>query len=154
MVYKQNFLNTVFRFHFEISQDAVGLSKAIDFKTDCKTRTVKYRYRDSTLKGKETKWEERQSSKYQVTIERDIDLQRDVDVSVSVAWIYTNISPDTEANAVSTPLGRFVNNRKDQGAARSSISPWFGHLSRDYILKIHTEFKGLVFRTFPAVLYT
>lgn len=39
MIYKQTFfLNTVFRCHFEISQDAVSLSEALDLKTDCKNK--------------------------------------------------------------------------------------------------------------------
>lgn len=39
MIYKQTFfLNTVFGCHFEISQDAMSLSKTLDLKTDCKNK--------------------------------------------------------------------------------------------------------------------
>lgn len=91
MIYKQNFffLNTVFRCHFEISQDAVGLSKAMDLKTDCKTRTG---ISTETSHEKEEKPNEKESSKYQVTIEGEIYLQRDMEMCVYGLDIYKHLS--------------------------------------------------------------
>lgn len=76
----------------------MGFNKAMDLKTDCKTRTSKYWHRDITVKGYKPN-EKIESSKYQVTIEGEIYLQREIEMSVSMARIYTNISPVTEANA-------------------------------------------------------
>lgn len=107
------FLNTVFRCHFEISQDAVGFNKAMDLKQIAKQEPVSIGTETSHLKEK-TKWKDREFQIPGHHWRGNISAERYWNECVYGPNIYKHLSRYRSECRASTSLGRFVSRSNDQ----------------------------------------